>query len=130
MAEQPTQVRHPWRSTVRTGFQVVVALASLLPYVVAEIDVPVEGLLAQVLAVAVGITRVMAMPQVSTFLERFLPGLAPAGGTRTRPQTQEGPPVAPEGLSWGTAQSPRSQSSGSISSHSTGGGVGGSSSDM
>lgn len=84
MGEQPTQVKHPWRSTVRTGFQVLVALASLLPYVVAQVDVPVEGLLAQVLAVAAGVTRVMAMPQVSTFLERFFPWLAPAGGTDTR----------------------------------------------
>jgi hypothetical protein len=77
---QPTQVRHPWRSTFRTVFQLAVALASLLPYVFAGVDVPVGGALAQVLAVAATITRVMAMPEVSTFLERFVPWLAPGRG--------------------------------------------------
>ena len=77
---QPTQVRHPWRSTFRTTFQLTVALASLLPYVVAQVDIPVGGALAQVLAVAATITRVMAMPEVSTFLERFVPWLAPGTG--------------------------------------------------
>jgi hypothetical protein len=82
----PTQVRHPWRSTIRTTFQLVVALASLLPWVLAGVDVPVGGALAQVVAVAATITRVMAMPEVSTFLERFVPWLAPQKGTSTPPE--------------------------------------------
>ncbi len=81
----PTQVRHPWRSTTRTVFQLVVALASLLPYVLAGVDVPVGGAFAQVLAVAATITRVMAMPEVSTFLERFVPWLAPGDGPGSHP---------------------------------------------
>jgi len=80
---QPTQVRHPWRSTFRTGFQVTVAAASLLPYLFAGVEVSVGGALAQVLAVAATITRVMAMPEVSTFLERFVPWLAPGRGPET-----------------------------------------------
>ena len=46
----PTQVRHPWRTTVRTGFQIVVASATLLPLLFAGVDVPPGGMLAQVLA--------------------------------------------------------------------------------
>ena len=81
----PTQVRHPWRTTVRTGFQIVVASATLLPLLFAGVDIPPGGMLAQVLAVALGITRVMAMPEVSTFLERFVPWLAPEKGTGAPP---------------------------------------------
>jgi hypothetical protein len=80
---QSTQVRYPWRSTIRTTFQLVVALATLLPYVFIGVDVPVGGALAQVLAAAAAITRVMAMPEVSTFLERFVPWLAPTPGAKT-----------------------------------------------
>ena len=81
---RPTQVRHPWRTTFRTGFQVVVAAASLLPLLLAGVEISPGGMLAQVLAVAVGITRVMAMPEVSKFLERFVPWLAPEKGPKTQ----------------------------------------------
>ncbi len=83
MLEQPTQVRHPWRATIRTGFQVLVALATLIPYVFVEADLPVAGLAGQVVAVSATVTRVMALPGVVTFLERFFPWLAPTGGTAT-----------------------------------------------
>lgn len=77
----PTQVRRPWRSTVRTLFQAVVALATLLPFVAAEIysnaaDYP--AVVAQVLTVAGGLARVMAHPKVEQFLRTFLPFLAAA----------------------------------------------------
>jgi len=81
MADTPTQVRHPWRSTVRTVFQALVGLASLLPYVVTEAHIPVEGMVAQAVAVCAAVTRVMAMPQVAEFLTRFVPWLAPASRT-------------------------------------------------
>lgn len=81
----PTQVQHPWRSTVRTAVQVVVALATLIPYVVAEARIPVEGMVAQVVGVSAGLARVMALPGVSAFLERFAPWLAPATPTRVPP---------------------------------------------
>lgn len=80
-----TQVQHPWRSTVRTVFQVGVALATLLPYVVTEAHISVTGGVAQVVGVAAAVTRVMALPGVVEFLQRFAPWLAPAGGTRTPP---------------------------------------------
>lgn len=81
VAVTPTQVRRPWRSTVRTVFQVVVALATLVPFIVTGIydgsaDYPAA--VTQVLAVATAVTRVMALPQVEVFLRHFLPWLAAA----------------------------------------------------
>lgn len=72
-----TQEQHPARSSIRTAFQVLVALATLIPAVVLEADIPVEGWVAQVVGVAVGVARVMAMPKVNDFLRRFFPMLAP-----------------------------------------------------
>lgn len=84
MGEPPTQVKHPWRSTVRTGFQVLLGVVSVVPYIVAGIDVPTEGWLAQVVGVAMAASRIMNIPQVSKLLERHFPGLSPTGGTDTR----------------------------------------------
>ena len=82
-APAPTQVQYPRRAMVRTAFQAAVGLASLIPYVVAEIDVPPAGWLTQVVAVAAGITRVMALPEVSKFLEAHFSWLAAADPTKT-----------------------------------------------
>jgi hypothetical protein len=73
----PSQVRRPWRATVRTAFAVVVALAAMLPFLVAaagadETLPPVAG----ALAIASAITRILALPAVDGFLDRFLPWLA------------------------------------------------------
>lgn len=73
----PTQVRRPWRATIRTAFAVVVALAAMLPLLVdaAGLDQtlpPVAG----ALAIAGAITRILALPAVETFLARFVPWLA------------------------------------------------------
>jgi hypothetical protein len=76
-AATTTQEKHPARSSFRTAFQVIVALATLIPAVVLEADIPVEGWVAQVVGVAVGVARVMAMPKVNDFLRRFAPMLAP-----------------------------------------------------
>lgn len=79
MTTTPTQVKRPWRATVRTVFQFVVALASLLPFVVAGVYTDADAapaVIGQVLAVAAAVTRVMAVPQVEDFLRRFAPFLA------------------------------------------------------
>lgn len=75
----PTQVRRPWRATVRTLFQLAVALAAILPALVdaSGLDDTVP-LLAGALAIAAAITRVMALPSVEAFLAQFLPFLAAA----------------------------------------------------
>ena len=75
---QPTQVRRPWRATVRTVVQFIVAACVLLPFIVAEtgLDPQLYPWLGGLLTVAAIITRVMALPQVESFLRRFAPWLA------------------------------------------------------
>lgn len=80
----PTQEKHPWRSTIRTGFQVLLGVISVVPFIVAGVDVPTEGWLAQVVAVAMTASRIMNIPQVARLIERRFPGLSAAGGTDTR----------------------------------------------
>lgn len=75
----PTQTRYPWRASIRTAVAVIVALAAMLPALVAASGVdealaPVAG----ALAIATAITRIMALGAVDRFLQRFLPWLAAA----------------------------------------------------
>lgn len=79
----PTQVRRPWRATMRTTFQLIIGIAVLLPFVVqaSGLDPEVYPWLAGLLAVAAAVTRVMALPQVEDFLQRFLPWLAAEKGS-------------------------------------------------
>lgn len=72
-----TQTKHPWRATARTGIAVLIALAAMMPALVnaAGLDETAPAV-AAVLAIAGAVTRVMALPAVETFLERFLPWLA------------------------------------------------------
>ncbi|AKC03047.1 holin [Gordonia phage Gsput1] len=72
----PTQVNHGARATVRTVFAVLVAVATLVPYVLAEAHVDATVLGAQAIAVAGAVTRIMALPQVNDFIVRFVPWLA------------------------------------------------------
>lgn len=83
-APVPTQEKHPWRSAIRTGFQVLIGVISVVPFIVAGIDVPTEGWLAQVVAVAMAASRIMNIPQVARLIERHFPGLSATGGTDTR----------------------------------------------
>ena len=80
VAVDPTQVRRPWRSTARTVFQAFVGLCVLAPLLVTATGLKVEQLpwLGVVLAVALAVTRVMALPGVETWLRTFVPFLAAA----------------------------------------------------
>lgn len=84
----PTQVARPWRATVRTLVQFLIAAAVLLPFVVEAtgLDPELYPWLAGLLGVAAAVTRVMALPQVEAFLARFAPWLAadPAASPRRR----------------------------------------------
>ncbi|MFU8873240.1 hypothetical protein [Micromonospora sp. SL4-19] len=81
MTVSTTQTRYPWRAVARTTFAAVVALLSLLPTIAAAAGVDAVPLVAQALAVAAAVTRVLAIPGVDDFLRRYLPFLAsaPAG---------------------------------------------------
>jgi hypothetical protein len=77
MSTGATQVRHPWKATVRTGFQALVGLAAMLPLLVDasgvdETAAPVAG----ALVISGAVTRVMALPAVEVYLRRFVPWLA------------------------------------------------------
>lgn len=83
MEPTPTQTAHPWRATVRTLFAALIALAAMFPLLVDASGLDdTWGPVAGSLAIAGAITRIMAIPQVNQFLERFLPFLAPTGGNR------------------------------------------------
>lgn len=73
---QPTQTRHPWRATLRTVVAGAVALVSLLPTIAAVGHLGAVPGMAQALAVAGAVTRVLAIPGVDTWLRRYLPWLA------------------------------------------------------
>lgn len=86
---QPTQVRRPWRTVVRSAFQAAVALATLAPLVAAGVYDGADpdtypAAVGQVLVVSSAVTRVMAMPQVEVFLRRFLPFLSAVPKEKTR----------------------------------------------
>lgn len=75
-----TQSQHPWRATARTIFAVVTALAAMAPviYTAATQQSPelATGAIATALAITASITRILALPVVESFLQRFVPWLA------------------------------------------------------
>jgi hypothetical protein len=64
------------RRTIRTGFQLTLDAAIVLPLVLVQLDVHETTLGAVFVAVGAGITRVMGMPAVERFLQRWVPWLA------------------------------------------------------
>lgn len=75
-----TQSEFPWRTTVRTVFQALIALAAAAPLLVATAGFDAgAGGVAVFLAVSAAVTRVMALPVVEGFLQRFVPWLAATG---------------------------------------------------
>lgn len=74
----PTQIRRPWRSTARTVFQAAIALAAMWGLVVEALGLPDWAWVSASLVVAGGVTRVMALPAVETFLRTFVPFLSAA----------------------------------------------------
>ncbi|MGJ3403279.1 hypothetical protein [Glutamicibacter sp. Je.9.36] len=75
-----TQSQHPWRATVRTILAVIVALSAMAPsiYSAATQGSPeaATGAAALALGIAAAVTRVMALPVVEEFFQRFVPWLA------------------------------------------------------
>jgi len=70
-----TQEAHPWRTTARTAFQLLLGLAVIIPLVADELDASAPWALA-VVGVSAAVTRVMALPAVEAFLEAHVPWLA------------------------------------------------------
>jgi uncharacterized membrane protein HdeD (DUF308 family) len=76
----PTQVKQPWRATLRTAFAVLLALSSMAPliYSAATNDNADQatGWAAGALGIAAAVTRVLALPAVEAFLQTYVPFLA------------------------------------------------------
>lgn len=65
------------RRTIRTVFQSAVSLLAAAPLLVDASGIPeTTAGVGVLLAVAAGVTRVMALPQVNDFIERVAPWLA------------------------------------------------------
>jgi hypothetical protein len=75
---QPTQIRHPWRATLRTVAAAAVAALPIVPVVVHELGVESVPWVAGALVIVGGATRVLAMPGVEAWLRRYVPWLAAA----------------------------------------------------
>lgn len=75
---QPTQVKRPWRATARTMFQTLVGLASLIPVIAYDVygEAAPPALVAQAVAVAGVVAKVMANPAVEAFLQSAFPFLS------------------------------------------------------
>ncbi|MEU8264905.1 hypothetical protein AB0C02_30365 [Micromonospora sp. NPDC048999] len=81
---QPTQIRHPWRATVRTLVAAVIALLSLLPTIAIAGGISEVPAVAQVLSVIGAVTRVLTLPGVDGWLRQYLPWLASSPETPAR----------------------------------------------
>lgn len=75
---QPTQSRHPWRATTRTVAAGVIAALPFLPVIAETFGVQGVGWVAAGLSIVGGVTRLLAMPGVNGWLQRFAPFLAAA----------------------------------------------------
>lgn len=78
LATQPTQAQYPWRATLRTLVAAVVGLLPLLPAIVDALGLGSLPWVVGLLAVVAAVTRVLALPAVVAWTERFLPWLAPS----------------------------------------------------
>lgn len=72
----PTQVQHPWRTVARTGFQSIPLVVAFILAALAAFSVPVTaGVGAVAVAVCLGLTRLMAMPEFNALVDRLAPWL-------------------------------------------------------
>lgn len=72
-----TQVRHPWRATVRTVLWATVAFAGMWALVVEAMGLDQDvAWVTTSLVVTGAINRIMALPAVEAFLKEYAPWLA------------------------------------------------------
>lgn len=79
-APVPTQVKQPWRATVRTLFAALVAVASMAPLIYSAATThnadQATGWAAGALGIAAAVTRILALPSVEVFLQAYVPFLS------------------------------------------------------
>ncbi len=77
LADEPSQVRHPWRAVVRTIVQLLIGLAAAMPLIVSSSGLPETAAgVGAALAISATITRLMAHPVVNALIATYLPFLA------------------------------------------------------
>ncbi|NED54629.1 hypothetical protein G3I24_27505 [Micromonospora aurantiaca] len=76
-----TQARHPWRAVLRTIIAYIPPVAVMLPEAAKAAGIERWAWVAAILAVAGGITRVLAVPSVNRFFQQVFPPLAAAPKT-------------------------------------------------
>lgn len=79
-----TQAAHPWRATIRTIFAALVGLASMWAVIVEALGIdPGIPWVAASIAATGAVTRILSLPGVIMWLDRFVPWLAPEPVTDT-----------------------------------------------
>lgn len=73
---EATQVRHPWRATLRTVIAGAVAALPLLPEIAAGLHLGTGGTVGQFLVITAAATRLLARPGVEAWLHQYAPWLA------------------------------------------------------
>ena len=76
LEETPTQARHPWRATARTTIAALVALLPALPQIAQELHISTLPLVASILSITALVTRVLAIPEVDRWIDRYAPSLS------------------------------------------------------
>lgn len=75
--KKSSQNMHPWKTTFRTVFQMVIGFIILLPQLIETTGVDeATPWVAASLAVSGAVTRIMALPGVETWLRKWVPWLA------------------------------------------------------
>jgi hypothetical protein len=71
-----TQTKYPWRATARTVFAAVVGALTLIPIIATTAKLDTIPAIAGIVAVTGTVTRILAIPEVDSWLRHFVPWLA------------------------------------------------------
>lgn len=80
LLETPTQARHPWRATVRTTIAALIALLPALPEIAQTLHISTIPLVASILSITALVTRVLAIPEVDKWVDKYAPSLSADAG--------------------------------------------------
>lgn len=89
METESTQVRFPWRATIRTVLVAALAILPLLPEIAKSADIHTVPAVVSVLTVAAAIQRIITTPVVDHWLNRILLGSSPKEETRGKRHSDE-----------------------------------------
>lgn len=72
----PSQVRRPWRTTVRTVMAAAGGLLPLLPEISRAAGIDTIPVVVSILTVTAALTRIFAIPEVDAWMDRYFPYLS------------------------------------------------------